>query len=41
MRKQRKHTAARHKLAIVRGHLIDKVAVSELCEEHGLQPTLF
>ena len=41
MRKPRNHYAAEQKLAIVRRHLIDKVPVSDLCEEHGLQPTVF
>jgi transposase-like protein len=41
MRKRRKHYTAEQKLAIVRRHLIDKTLVSELCDEHGLQPTVF
>ncbi len=41
MRKQRKHYTAEQKLALLRRHLIDKVPVSELCEDHGLQPTVF
>ncbi len=41
MRKRRKHYTAEQKLAIVRRHLIDKALVSELCDEHGLQPTVF
>ncbi len=41
MRKPRKHYTAQDKLTLLRRHLIDKVAVSELCEEHGLQPTVF
>jgi len=28
-------------VAILRRHLLDKVAVSDLCEELGLQPTVF
>lgn len=28
-------------MAILREHLIDKVPVSEICEKHGVQPTLF
>ena len=28
-------------MAILREHLIEKVAVSEVCEKHGIQPTLF
>ena len=28
-------------MAILREHLIDKVPVSEVCEKHGFNPTLF
>jgi len=28
-------------MAILREHLIDKVPVSEVCDKHGLNPTLF
>jgi transposase len=41
MRKERKHYTAEEKVAILRRHLLDKVPVSDLCEEHGLQPTVF
>ena len=41
MRKERKHYTAEEKVAILRRHLLDQVPVSELCEEHGLQPTVF
>ena len=41
MRKQRRHFTAEEKIAILRRHLIDKVPVSDLCDEHGLQPTVF
>jgi transposase-like protein len=41
MRKQRKHYTAEEKVAILRRHLLDKVPVSDLCEELGLQPTVF
>jgi transposase-like protein len=37
----RKHYTAAEKVAILRRHLVDKVPVSELCEEKGLQPTVF
>ena len=39
MRKERKHYTAEKKVAILRRHLLDEVAVSDLCEELGLQPT--
>jgi transposase len=41
MKKERKHYAAEEKVAILRRHLLDKVPVSDLCEELGLQPTVF
>lgn len=28
-------------MAILREHLIEKVPISEVCEKHGLQPTVF
>jgi transposase len=41
MRKERKHYTAEEKVAILRRHLLDKVPVSDLCEENRLQPTIF
>jgi transposase len=41
MKRERKHNTAEEKVAILRRHLLDKVAVSDLCEELGLQPTVF
>jgi transposase len=41
MRKERKHHTAEEKVVILRRHLLDKVPVSDLCEEHGPQPTVF
>jgi transposase-like protein len=41
MRKPRKHYTPVEKVAILRRHLIDHVAVSDLCDEHQLSPTLF
>ena len=41
MRKERKHYSAEEKVAILRRHLLDKVPVSDLCEETGLRPTVF
>jgi hypothetical protein len=37
MRKERKHFTPEEKVAILRRHLVDKVPVSELCEELGLR----
>ncbi len=36
MRKERKHFTPEEKVAILRRHLVDKIPVSELCEELGL-----
>ena len=36
MRKERKHFTPEEKVAILRRHLVEKVPVSELCEELGL-----
>jgi transposase len=41
MRRERNHYTAEEKVAILRRHLLDKVPVSDLCEEKGLQPTVF
>ena len=41
MKKQRKHYTAEEKVAILRRRLVENVAVSDLCEELGLQPTVF
>ena len=41
MRKERKHYSGEEKVAILRRHLLDKMPVSDLCEETGLRPTVF
>jgi transposase len=41
MRKERKHYTSEEKVTILRRHLLDKIPVSDLCEELGLQPTVF
>jgi transposase len=41
MSNERKHHTPEEKVAILRRHLIDKVPVSNLCEEYGLHPTVF
>jgi transposase-like protein len=40
-REQRRHFTGQEKVAILRRHLVEKVPVSDLCEEHGLHPTVF
>jgi len=41
MRKRKKKYTAEEKVGILRRHMIDGVRVSDLCEEEGLQPTVF
>jgi transposase-like protein len=41
MRKPRKNYTPVEKVAILRRHLIDRVPVSDLCDEYRLSPTLF
>ena len=37
----RKHDSAPEKVAILRLHLLEKKSVSDLCDQHGIHPTLF
>ena len=37
----RRRFTTEQKTAILRRHLVDKVAVSDLCEEYALQPSVF
>src|SRR5882757_408545 len=41
MKKQRKHYTPQEKVAILRRHLLDKEPISNLCDELGVQPTVF
>jgi transposase len=41
MKKERKHYTAEEKVAILRQHLVEKEPISKLCDEQGLQPTVF
>src|SRR5438445_9504487 len=41
MKKERRHHSAEQKVTILRRHLLEKAPVSDLCEEFGLQPTVF
>src|SRR5436305_6439426 len=41
MKKQRKHYTPEERVAILRRHLLEQVPISELCDKHGLQPTVF
>jgi transposase len=41
MKKQRKHYTPEEKVAILRRHLVEGAPISDLCDELGLQPTVF
>lgn len=40
-KKKRRQHAPEEKVAMLRLHLIEKKPVSEICDEHGIQPSLF
>jgi transposase len=37
----RRHFTAEQKAAILKRHLMDKISVSDLCDEYQLQPSVF
>jgi transposase-like protein len=39
--KQRRQFSAPQKVAILREHLVEKMPVSDVCDRHGLNPTVF
>ena len=41
MKRKRKNYSPEEKVAILKRHLVDKIAVSDLCDEYHLQPTVF
>lgn len=41
MRKKRHNYTPEEKVSILRRHLVDHVAISDLCEEYQLQPKIF
>jgi transposase len=41
VKQQRKHHTADEKVAILRRHLLERVPISDLCEETGIHPTVF
>jgi len=41
MKKQRKHYTPEEKVAILRRRLLENEPISKLCDELGLQPTVF
>ncbi len=40
-KKKRRYFTAEQKLAILREHLLERKPISEVCEAHGLQPSVF
>jgi transposase-like protein len=40
-KKSRRHLTAEQKAQLLRRHLVDKVPVADLCDEQGLQPSVF
>ncbi len=40
-KKTRKRFTAQEKVAILRLHLLEHVAISDLCDRHGIHPTMF
>jgi transposase len=40
-RKQRKNYPPEEKVIILKKHLVEKVPVSDLCDQYGLHPTVF
>lgn len=41
MTQKRRRLRPEQKAAILREHLVDQVSVSDLCDKHGISPTLF
>ena len=41
MKQERRRYSGQEKVRILRRHLVDRVAVSDLCDEYGLNPTVF
>ena len=41
MTQKRRHHTAQEKVAILKRHLLEKVPVSDLCDQYGIHPTLF
>lgn len=39
--KKRKNFTAEEKIVILKKHLLEKKAVSDICDEHGVHPTMF
>lgn len=40
-KRSRRHYTTEQKVALLKRHMVDKVPVSDLCDEEGLQPSVF
>lgn len=40
-KRSRRHYTTEQKVAILREHMVDKIPVSEVCNKHNLQPSVF
>src|ERR1700675_215944 len=40
-KRQRRQYSAEEKAKILRLHLLEQVPISEICEQHGIHPTMF
>jgi len=41
VKKKRHNYAAEEKVTILKRHLVDKIPVSDICDQYNLQPTVF
>ena len=41
VRRERRHFSGQKKVSIVKQHLVDGIAVSDLCDKHQILPTQF
>ena len=41
MARTRRRFSPEQKAVVLREHLVDRVAVSDVCDKHGIQPTVF
>jgi len=41
MSKKRRQFSSSQKISILREHLIEKISVPDVCDKHGLQPSVF
>jgi len=41
MSKKRRQFSSTQKISILREHLIEKISVPDVCDKHGLQPSVF